>query len=125
VRLRFSFFRFFVFSFFRFSTYKQSDADRDFDFLSSIEIAVIDQADVLLMQNMDHLQIGLEALNQIPKRDHGADFSRLRNWFLNGWFVLVAPHAHNLKGQIQTPIDHAHWPSHARTQRGFQSLLLQ
>jgi U3 small nucleolar RNA-associated protein 25 len=63
----------------------QGESSRDSDFLSSIEVLVLDQAEVFLMQNFDHLQIVLENLNLIPKTDRGADITRLRSFNLNEW----------------------------------------
>ncbi|XP_074655131.1 U3 small nucleolar RNA-associated protein 25 homolog [Tubulanus polymorphus] len=63
----------------------EGDESRDFDFLSSIEILIFDQMDVLLMQNWDHVLHLMDHLHQQPKESHGVDFSRVRMWTLNGW----------------------------------------
>ncbi|XP_037352248.1 U3 small nucleolar RNA-associated protein 25 homolog [Talpa occidentalis] len=63
----------------------EGEKQRDFDFLSSIELLVIDQVDIYLMQNWEHLLHLMSHMNRLPSDPHGVDFSRVRMWSLNGW----------------------------------------
>ncbi|PIA60451.1 hypothetical protein AQUCO_00300155v1 [Aquilegia coerulea] len=60
------------------------DKEKDVDYLSSIEVLIIDHADVISMQNWSHVNSVVEKLNHIPSKQHGTDVMRIRQWYLNG-----------------------------------------
>lgn len=58
------------------------------DFLSSIEMCIVDQADALLMQNWEHVQFVLERLNRLPCEARGCDFSRVKTFNLDDRYIV-------------------------------------
>ncbi|XP_049337557.1 U3 small nucleolar RNA-associated protein 25 homolog isoform X2 [Astyanax mexicanus] len=96
----------------------EGEAQRDFDFLSSIEMLVLDQTDVFLMQNWEHVMHAVKHMNLQPRDSHGVDFSRVRMRNLNNWAQyyrqtlifsaipepqinnILTKHCHNYAGQV-------------------------
>ncbi|KAI9294877.1 DUF1253-domain-containing protein [Neoconidiobolus thromboides FSU 785] len=56
---------------------------KEYDFLSSIEIVILDQLDHLCMQNSEHLHHLFSKLNQVPTEARDVDFSRVKSHYLN------------------------------------------
>lgn len=61
---------------------------REFDFLSSIDLLLMDQTDVFLMQNWSHVLDVMKVLNVIPKEANDTDFSRSTLLFFPSWRCL-------------------------------------
>ena len=60
---------------------EEGEAARETDFLASIEIVVVDRANIILMQNWEHLQHVLDETNAMPSKLE-VDISRVRHWSL-------------------------------------------
>ncbi|KAG5643388.1 hypothetical protein DXG03_001002 [Asterophora parasitica] len=67
------------------------EKEKNADYLSSIEVLIVDQLDALSMQNWEHVkvvivpgQFVLSHLNKLPKDSHDTDFSRIKPWYLDG-----------------------------------------
>lgn len=62
---------------------------RQYDFLSSIEVFIVDRANQIEAQNWAHVNLVLKYLNKVPKEFHDADFSRIRMWYINDQAPLL------------------------------------
>ncbi|EGW34000.1 uncharacterized protein SPAPADRAFT_134197 [Spathaspora passalidarum NRRL Y-27907] len=62
---------------------------RQYDFISSIEVLIIDRANQIEMQSWDHVNTVMKYVNKIPKEFHDADFSRIRMWSINDQAKLL------------------------------------
>ncbi|XVF50516.1 hypothetical protein PTKIN_Ptkin04bG0107400 [Pterospermum kingtungense] len=63
----------------------EKNKDLDTDYLSSIEVVIIDHADVISLQNWSFLTSVVERLNHIPSKQHGTNVMRIRQWYLDGF----------------------------------------
>ncbi|XP_044765300.1 U3 small nucleolar RNA-associated protein 25 homolog isoform X2 [Coccinella septempunctata] len=62
----------------------KGDKERDYDFLSSIELLILDQADIFMMQNWHHVLHIFDHLH-LKLRDYKRpDYARVRLWSLDG-----------------------------------------
>ncbi|CAM8913404.1 unnamed protein product [Rhodiola kirilowii] len=62
----------------------EADKEKDVDYLSSVEVFIIDHADIISMQNWDHVRTVVPYFNRMPKKQHGTDFMRVKRWYLDG-----------------------------------------
>ncbi|KAF7153893.1 hypothetical protein RHSIM_Rhsim01G0197100 [Rhododendron simsii] len=60
------------------------EKEKDVDYLSSVEVLIIDHADVIAMQNWSHVNTVIGKLNHIPSKQHTTDIMRIRQWYLDG-----------------------------------------
>ncbi|KAK2636941.1 hypothetical protein Ddye_031733 [Dipteronia dyeriana] len=63
----------------------EKNKDSDVDYLSSIEVLIIDHADVISMQNWSLLTTAVNQLNCIPSKQSRTDVMRIRPWYLEGY----------------------------------------
>ncbi|KAL4564389.1 hypothetical protein LXL04_028453 [Taraxacum kok-saghyz] len=62
----------------------EMEKEKDVDYLSSIEVSIVDHSDIISMQNWSHVNTVVEQLNRIPSKQHGTDIMRIRPWYLDG-----------------------------------------
>ncbi|KAK4449092.1 hypothetical protein QBC34DRAFT_405885 [Podospora aff. communis PSN243] len=106
----------------------EEEKKMDFDFLSSIELVIVDQADALLMQNWEHVEYVFEHLNIQPRESHGCDFSRVRSWYLDDQakhfrqtIIFSAFNTPELSNLFRTHC--SNWEGKARLQEAYPGLI--
>ncbi|XWS70966.1 hypothetical protein CRYUN_Cryun03dG0096200 [Craigia yunnanensis] len=102
----------------------EKNKELDTDYLSSIEVVIIDHADVISLQNWSFLTSVVERLNHIPSKQHGTNVMRIRQWYLDGFArfyrqtiilgyylnpdmnALFNRHCLNYQGKVKSVRDH-------------------
>lgn len=65
------------------------EKEKEADYLSSLEVLIADQIDVMLMQNWEHVKFVFAHVSQIPRQARDTDFSRVKPWYLDGQSPLL------------------------------------
>lgn len=88
----------------------------DCDFLSSIEMVILDQADIFLMQNWEHVLDLMQYINCFPKKQRKMDINRVKPWHLEN----MAKHHRQLIifSSISVPLIHAFFQAHSFNEDG-------
>lgn len=89
----------------------------DRDFLSSIEIVVLDQADIFLMQNWEHILDIMQHINRIPKKPRKMDISRVRMYHLEDWSKYYRQLI--MFTSVSVPLVHSFFQSHSSNYEGY------
>lgn len=58
-----------------------AERERSTDYLSSIEVCIVDGADVMAMQNWDHVQFVFKNLSEVAANPHNTDIHRIKLWY--------------------------------------------
>lgn len=89
----------------------------DKDFLSSIEIIVLDQADVFLMQNWEHVLDVIQHINLMPHKPRKMDISRVRLWHLENWSKYYRQLV--VFSSVSVPLVHSFFQSYSLNYEGY------
>ncbi|CAI5722483.1 unnamed protein product [Peronospora destructor] len=84
------------------------DVQLSSDFLSTIEVCIVDSASLMAMQNLEHLRTVLRATNLQPKEAPHADFARVREWnlaFLASYFRQTVVFAHGVEPALNALVN--------------------
>lgn len=69
---------------------QEGESNMKYDFLSSIEVLMLDHAHLFLYQNIDHLEEILKNVNELPTKTEGlTDINRIMNVFLDNKAKLL------------------------------------
>lgn len=92
----------------------------DRDFLSSIEMLILDQTEIFLMQNWEHLIDIMQHVNEIPSKPRSMDIARVRMWHLENWSKYYRQLI--LFSSATLPIIQAFFQSHSHNYEGHMVL---
>lgn len=92
-------------------------ANGDKDFLSSIEMILLDQGDVFLMQNWEHVIDIMQHINLMPSKPRTMDISRVRSWYLEDWSKYYRQLI--VFTSISVPLLHSFFQTHSFNYEGY------